>query len=72
MERESMMRPDISTAKDPDLRTAMAALLRAGALARKAAIDAGTDLVIFKDGKLILVEAKMLRRQSQAETAPAP
>jgi HJR/Mrr/RecB family endonuclease len=66
-----MTSPDISTAKDPDLRTAMAALMRAGALARKAAMDAGTDLVLVKDGKLVLVEAKMLRRQSQPEAAPA-
>jgi hypothetical protein len=67
-----MTSPDISTAKDPDLRTAMAALMRAGALARKAAIDAGTDLVLFKDGEIVLVEAKMLPRQSQTEAAPAP
>jgi hypothetical protein len=64
--------PDISTAKDPDLRSAMAALMRASALARKAAMDAGTDLVLFKDGILVLVEANMLRRQSQAEAASAP
>lgn len=49
----------------------MAALLRAGVLARKAAIDAGTDLVIVKDGQLVLLEATKLRQELQPEIAHA-
>lgn len=66
------MPPDISTAKDPDLRTATAALVRASALARKVAIDTGTDLVFVKDGQLVFVEAKTLQLQPQAGAASAP
>jgi hypothetical protein len=66
-----MTQPDISTAKDPDLRSAMAALLRAGEAARKAAIEAGTDFVIVRDGQLVFVEAKKLRQEQQGEIASA-
>lgn len=67
-----MKQPDISTAKDPDLRSSRAALLRASALARKAAMETGTDLVIVKDGRLMFVEVKKRRDQSQVEDVSAP
>jgi HJR/Mrr/RecB family endonuclease len=62
---------DISKAKDPDLRSAMAALLRASVLARKAAMDTGTDLVVVKDGKLMFVQVKTQHEQARAEDAVA-
>lgn len=54
---------DITEAKDPDLRASGAALLRAAELARKTAIQTGTDIVIVKQGQLIHVSAQSLREQ---------
>lgn len=53
---------DISTAKDPDLRTSAAALRRAVELARKTAIATGTDLIVVKAGKLTRIPAAALRK----------
>jgi len=39
---------DISLAKDPDLRASITALQRAAELARKAAIQTGTSLVVIE------------------------
>ena len=65
------MKPtDIANAKDPDLRSAMDALRRAAALARKVAIDAGTELVIVRDGRLTLVDPVSLQPVASAEIAP--
>jgi hypothetical protein len=44
---------DISHAKDPDLRASHEALRRASELARKTAIQTGTDLIIVQDGKTV-------------------
>ncbi|TLU87854.1 MAG: hypothetical protein FDX21_03295 [Chlorobium sp.] len=55
---------DISTAKNPDLRGSLAALQRAAALARETAIQTNTNIVIEKDGKLVWISAKELRRQA--------
>ena len=60
---------DISEAKDPDLRASMAALQRASLLARKTAIQTGTDIVIVKDGKLLRISAEELQR---AESKDVP
>jgi hypothetical protein len=49
----------------------MVALLRAGILARKAATDTETDLVIVKDGRLVWVEMKKSPHNAPAESAPA-
>jgi hypothetical protein len=63
-----MNHPDITKAKDPDLRSSMAALLRAGILARKAATDTETDLVIVKDGKIMRIPSETLKvRSDQSE-----
>ena len=51
---------DISEAKDPDLRGSMAAMQRAARMARRIAIQTGTDLIIMKEGKLIRIPAKDL------------
>ncbi len=52
---------DISEAKDPDLRASAAAMQRAAELARKTAIQTGTNLIIVKDGKLTRIPARALR-----------
>lgn len=52
---------DLQQAKDPDLRASAAAMLRAAALARKTAIQTGTDLIIVRDGKLTRIPARVLR-----------
>jgi hypothetical protein len=66
-----MKTKDISTAKDPDLRTSLGALRRASQMARRTAIQTGTNLVIVKDGRLVRIPAEELRRQAEA-SAPLP
>ncbi|MEO6076991.1 MAG: hypothetical protein ABIP56_09320 [Dokdonella sp.] len=58
---------DLSKAKSPELRASMTALKRAGALARKTAIQTNTHLVIVKDGELVRISADQLRREAQIE-----
>ena len=60
-----MINNDISNAKDPDLRNALAALRRASLMARKIAIQTGTNIVVIKDGKMIRISADELRRQEE-------
>lgn len=62
---------DISQAKDADLRSSLAALRRAAALARKEAILTGTELVVVRDGRLVRIPAETLRRQAETESASA-
>ncbi len=52
---------DISEAKDPDLRASVAAMQRAAELARKTAIQTGTDLIVVRDGKLTRIPPQALR-----------
>lgn len=52
---------DLSTAKDPDLRASLGALRRASRMARKTAIQTGTDLIVVRDGKLTRIPARALR-----------
>ena len=61
---------DISTAKDPDLRGSLTALQRASELARRTAIQTGTNLVIVKDGQTLRIPAATLAEQSK--DAPHP
>lgn len=58
---------DISNARDGDLRASFAALRRASVLARQEAIRTNTDLVVVEAGKLTIIEAAQLRRQSSGE-----
>jgi hypothetical protein len=60
-----MINNDISNAKDPDLRNALAALRRATLMARKIAIQTGTNIVVVKDGRMIRISADELRRQEE-------
>jgi hypothetical protein len=63
---------DISNARDPDVRSSLAALRRAAALARKEAIATNTDIVVVKDGRLLVIEAKTLRKQAENGNVPTP
>ena len=65
MGRKLMINNDISNAKDPDLRNALAALRRATLMARKTAIQTGTNIVVVKDGRMIRISADELRRQKE-------
>jgi hypothetical protein len=65
MGRKLMINNDISNAKDPDLRNALAALRRASLMARKIAIQTGTNIVVIRDGKIIRISADELRRQEE-------
>ena len=62
-----MKTPDISTAKNPDLRASMAAMQRAAALARKTAIQTDTGIVIVRDGRIVHVWAQELRQTASEE-----
>ena len=62
---------DISEAKDPDMRTAMAALKRAALQARKIAIKTGTRLIIVKDDQLLKISPEELRQQIEPNNTPA-
>jgi hypothetical protein len=53
---------DLSEAQNPDLRASFAALQRAAQLARKIAIQTGTDLIVVKDGKLTRIPPHVLRQ----------
>ena len=72
MGRESVRPPDISTARDPDLRASMQALRRAAELARKTAIQTGTHLVIVENGELRRISAQELIEQEASEAAAKP
>ena len=58
-----MAQKDISEAKDPAMRGSLAAMRRAAALARKAAIDTDTSIVQFIDGKIVHIRAVQLRAE---------
>lgn len=63
-----MTTKDISEAKDPDLRASVAAMQRAAELARKTAIQTGTDLIVVRDGKITRISPETLR-ENMAEAA---
>lgn len=52
---------NIQEAKDPDLRSSVAAINRAAEAARKTAIQTGTDLIVMKNGMLTRIPADVLR-----------
>ena len=62
-----MKAKDISEAKDPDVRSSMAALQRAALLARQTAIQTGTNLVIVKDAQLLRISAEELRKEAKSK-----
>ncbi|MFT4101731.1 MAG: hypothetical protein QM674_11965 [Burkholderiaceae bacterium] len=54
---------DISQAKNPDLRTALAAMQRAAQLARQVAIQTNTAIVVMREGRLVRITAEQLREE---------
>jgi hypothetical protein len=65
------MKPrDISQARNPDLRASQAALRRAALLARKTAIDSGTDLIVVREGRTVRISADTLRSQAKVDRNP--
>ena len=58
---------DITKAKDPTIRGALNALIRAAATARKIAIQTNTHLVIFKDGQIQRLSPEELRLQAETK-----
>ncbi len=62
-----MKPPDIAEARSPEMRASMTALRRAAAMARRTAIQTGTDLVIIKDGVLVRVPPEQLLREAQEQ-----
>ena len=56
-----MNRPDISRAKNPDLRASLAGMRRAAALARQIAIQTDTEIVLVRNGKPVRISAEELR-----------
>jgi len=61
-----MTRSEIDKAKDKDLGASMEAMKRAAALARKAAMQTDTAIVVVKDKKLVRVTAEQLRKKGGA------
>lgn len=60
---------DITKAKDPAMRGALNALIRAAAEARKIAIQTNTHLIIYKDGKIQRLSPQELRQQDKTKDA---
>lgn len=58
-----MKQPDISQAKNPDLRASFAAMQRAADLARQVAIQTDTAIIQMQDGKLVRIPAEQLRQE---------
>jgi hypothetical protein len=65
-----MTKKDISQAKNPDLRSSQAAILRAAELARQKAIQTGTDLIVVQDGKIVRIPAAELKMQNPPSGNP--
>ena len=58
---------DITKAKDPAMRGALNALIRAATEARKIAIQTNTHLIIFKDGQIQRISPEELRLQAETK-----
>lgn len=58
-----MTRSEVGKAKDKDLGASMEAMKRAAALARKAAMQTDTAIVVVKDKKLVRITAEQLRKK---------
>jgi hypothetical protein len=64
-----MKTPKNTSAEDPDVASALAAMQRAADSARKTAIQTDTGIVIQKDGKLTRISAEELRKTQTAKTS---
>lgn len=56
---------DIANAQNPDLRASLTAMRRAARLARQAAMQTGTGIVIVQNGVVVRVSAEELRENDQ-------
>ncbi len=56
-----MTAKELANAKNPDLRGSLAAMRRAGDLARKTAIQTDTGIIVVRDGKPVRISAAQLR-----------
>ncbi len=65
-----MKTKDISKAKDPDVRASLAALQRASLLARKTAIQTGTNIVVVKNGRMLRISAEELLQRPEQKNKP--
>ena len=72
LQPEALDPDDISQASDPDMRSSLVALRRAAALARKTAIETGTELVVVREGRIVRIPAETLRLQDDARQDSAP
>ena len=58
-----MGRNELAKAKDKDLVTSVVAMKRAAAMARKAAIQTGTAIVVVRNEKIVRLTADDLREK---------
>jgi hypothetical protein len=56
---------DIANAQNPDLRASLTAMRRAARLARQAAMQTDTSIVIVQNGVVVRVSAEELRENDQ-------
>jgi len=56
---------ELSQAKDPDLRASFQAMQRAAELARKTAVQTGTDIVIVENQQIVRLSARTLAQQDK-------
>ncbi len=60
-----MTHQELSLARDPDLRASFQAIQRAAELARKTAMQTGTDIVIVENQQIVRLSARMLAQQNK-------
>lgn len=56
-----MTQPDLSRAKNPDMRASLIAMRRAAEMARKIAIQTNTEIIVVRDGNPVRIPADQLR-----------
>lgn len=61
-----MTRHELGKAKDKDLVTSVAAMKRAAVMARKAAVQTDTAIVVVQDNRIVRVTADDLRKKGSA------
>ncbi len=61
-----MTRHELGKAKNKDLVTSVAAMKRAAVMARKAAVQTDTAIVMVQDKRIVRVTAATLRQQGKA------
>ena len=60
-----MTHQELSLARDPDLRASFQAIQRAAELARKTAMQTGTDIVIVENQQIVRLSARTLAQQDK-------